>query len=197
MYLPRSVQIPLYHLLFTTAISPHRDMLVHEVVERRLKQFNAIPHPVIYTPGDNDWTDCHDGQNVKGGNPFERLTKLRETFFQSDDSLGKRKLSLMRQSQSPEFSKFRENVRWDFGGITFVTLHQTGSNNGLGRTPDGDAEYEERNKANLSWLSQAFAHASAAKNRAIMIIQQANMWPEWPPFPGKPGMPSGFTDLRN
>jgi hypothetical protein len=167
-----------------------------ELVQRRLAQFNAIPHPVIYTPGDNDWTDCH-GQNVTGGNPLERLAKLRKVFFQADQSLGGRTLPVLRQSQSPEFSKFRENVRLDYGGIIFVTLHVTGSNNGLGREPDGDAEYEDRNKANLSWLSQAFAHAKAANSRAIMIIQQANMWPEWPPFPGKPGTPSGFTALRN
>lgn len=167
-----------------------------EMVQRRLAQFNAIPHPVIYTPGDNEWTDCH-GPNVKDGNPFERLAKLRETFFPADRSLGKRTLPLMRQSQSAEFAKFRENARWDFGGVTFVTLHVTGSNNGRGRTPEGDAEYEERNKANLSWLRQAFAHARSANSRAVMIVQQANMWPEWSPFPGTPGTPSGFTDLRS
>jgi hypothetical protein len=168
-----------------------------EMVQRRLAQFNAVSHPVIYTPGDNEWTDCHDGQNVKGGNPLERLAKLRQAFFQGDHSLGKRTLPLLRQSQSPEFSRFRENVRWDFGNVTFVTLHVTGSNNGLGRAADGDAEYDERNKANISWLKQAFAHARAANSRAIMIVQQANMWPEWLPFPGKPETPSGFTDLRN
>lgn len=168
-----------------------------DMVQRRLAQFNAIPHPVIYTPGDNEWTDCHDENGIKGGNPLERLAKVRQAFFQADHSLGKRTLPLLRQSKSAEYSKFRENVRWDFGGVTFVTLHVTGSNNGLGRTPDDDAEYEERNKANKSWLSQAFAHARTANSRAIMIVQQANMWPEWPPFSGKPGTPSGFTDLRN
>jgi hypothetical protein len=168
-----------------------------EMVQRRLAQFNALPHPLIYTPGDNEWTDCHDGQNVKGGNPLERLAKLRDVFFQGEQSLGKRTMPLLRQSQSPELSKYRENVRWDFGGVTFVTLHVTGSNNGLGRAPDEDAEYADRNKANMTWLRQAFAHAKASNSRAVMVIQQANMWPEWPPFPGKPVKPSGFTDLRN
>jgi hypothetical protein len=168
-----------------------------EMLQRRLAQFNALPHPLIYTPGDNEWTDCHDGQNVKGGNPLDRLAKLRDVFFQGEQSLGKRTMPLLRQSQSAEFSKYRENVRWEFGGVTFVTLHVTGSNNGLGRIPDEDAEYAERNKANMAWLRQAFAHARSSNSRAVMIIQQANMWPEWPPFPGKPGKPSGFTDLRN
>src|SRR5262245_53822757 len=25
----------------------------------RLQRFNAIAHPLIYIPGDNEWTDCH------------------------------------------------------------------------------------------------------------------------------------------
>ncbi len=168
-----------------------------EMLQRRLAQFNSIPHPVIFTPGDNDWTDCHDGQNVKGGDPLDRLAKLRTLYFQGENSLGKRTMPLLRQSQSPEFSKFRENVRWDFQKVTFVTLHVPGSNNGLGRAPDGDAEYEERNRANMAWLRQAFANAKTVNSRAIMIIQQANMWPEWTPFPGKPVTPSGYTALRN
>src|SRR5262249_41142211 len=36
-----------------------------DMLQRRLGQFNAMPFPVVYTPGDNEWTDCHDAQNVK------------------------------------------------------------------------------------------------------------------------------------
>ena len=105
-------------------------------------------------------------------------------------------MPLLRQSQDSNFAKYRENVRWDLGGVTFATLHAPGSNNGLGRTPEGDAEFAERNKANMAWLRQVFAHAKASNSRAVMILQQANMFPEMPPFPGKPGSPSGYTDLR-
>ena len=31
------------------------------------------------------------------------------------------------------FPKFRENARWDFSGVTFVTLHLPGSKDGRGR----------------------------------------------------------------
>ncbi len=167
-----------------------------EMVSRRLAQFNALPHPLVFTPGDNDWTDCHDAQNVKGGNPLERLAKVREAFFQGEQSLGKRTMPLLRQSREPKFSKYRENVRWDLGGVTFVTLHIVGSNDGLGRAPDGDAEHAERKAANLIWLEQAFVHAKAVNSRAVMIVQQANLWPEWTPFPGRAQTPSGFTDMR-
>ena len=163
---------------------------------RRLAQFNALPHPLIYTPGDNEWTDCHEGPNVAGLDPLERLTKLRTVFFRGEQSLGKRTMPLLRQSQDRDFAKYSENARWDVGGVTFVTLHVTGSNNGLGRSPEGDAEFAERNKANTTWLQQGFAHAKADNSRAVMVLQQANMFPEMPPFSGKPGSPSGFADLR-
>jgi hypothetical protein len=167
-----------------------------EVQARRLAQFNALPHPLIYTPGDNDWTDCHEGQNVKGFDPLERLTKLRTVFFQGEQSLGKRTMPLRRQSQDPDFAKYRENARWDQSGVTFVTLHVPGSNNNLGRSPEGDTEFAERNNANMVWLQQAFAHAKTNNSRAVMVMQQANMFPEMPPFPDKPITPSGYAGLR-
>ena len=167
-----------------------------EMQARRLAQFNALSQPLVYTPGDNDWTDCHEGQGVKGFDPLERLAKVRTVFFQGEQSLGKRALPLLRQSRDAAFVKYRENVRWDQGGVTFVTLHVPGSNNGLGRSPEGDAEFDERNKANMTWLRQTFAHAKANNSRAVMVMQQANMFPEILPFPGKPETPSGFTDLR-
>lgn len=167
-----------------------------EMLKLRLSQFNALPQPVIFTPGDNDWTDCHDQQGVKGGNPLAALDRLRTMFFTGEESLGKRKIRLTRQSQSPDQAKFRENVRWNMGGITFVTLHVTGSNNNLGRTPEGDAEYKERNAANLAWLQQAFAHAKGNDSRAVMIIQQANIFENLPPLGGPVEKPSGFTDIH-
>jgi hypothetical protein len=163
---------------------------------RRLAQFQGSDHPLVFTPGDNDWTDCHDKQGVKGGNPIVQLDKLRTMFFRGEQSLGKRTMPLLRQSNDPQFAKFRENARWDMAGVTFVTLHVTGSNNNHGRTPEGDAEYAERNKANLAWLAQAFAHATANNSRAVMVLQQANLFPEITPFPGARDKVSGLADIR-
>jgi hypothetical protein len=118
-------------------------------------------------------------------------------FFDGDQTLGQRTFALTRQSQADTtFPKYRENVRWNLNGVTFITLHITGSNNGLGRTPDGDAEYAERTQANRGWLRRGFEHAKANNSRAIMILTQANLFPEFPPFPGTPQNPSGYTDLR-
>ena len=178
-------------------LSSPRYSCTNEVLARRLAQFRASSHPIVYTPGDNDWTDCHE-PSVKGGDPLERLGNLRTVFFDGDHTLGRRTFALARQSQSADaaFTKYRENARWDLGGVTFLTLHVTGSNNGLGRTPEGDAEYAERTQANLAWLRQGFAHAKVSNSRAIVVLQQANLFPEFPPFPGTPQNPSGYTDLR-
>ena len=153
----------------TKGIPPCSD----EVFEDRLKLMQASKHPYILTPGDNDWTDCHRAK-PQSYDPQERLAKLRKMFFNGDQSLGQHKIKLTRQSENPEFAKFSENVRWTYGGVQFVTLHMIGSNNNLGRTPEMDAEFEERNRANLAWLDDAFKEAKRNDSIAIMILSQAN-----------------------
>jgi hypothetical protein len=178
---------------------PRFGSCTNELWARRYAQFQALPHPLIYTPGDNEWTDCHEKGGAPGYDPLERLARLRTVFFASEGSLGQRTLALTRQSQTsdPVRAKYRENARWTYGGITFVTLHVVGSNNGRGRTPEGDAEYAERNAANLAWLREGFAAARTSRSRAIMIIQQANIFHEFPPIPSElAAQQNGFTDLR-
>jgi hypothetical protein len=180
-------------------LSSPRYACTDEILTKRLGQFNASVHPLIFTPGDNDWTDCHEKQGVAGGDPLVRLAKVRSMFFVGERSLGKRTMALTRQSKSkdPALAKFRENAMWEANGVTFATLHIVGSNNGLGRSADGDAEYAERNQANLAWLREAFAHAKSRNSRAIMIIQQANIFPAHYPTAGSPAKdPHGFTDTR-
>ena len=154
---------------FKGGVSPCSD----QTFSRRKEAFQTSKHPFIYTPGDNEWTDCHD-RRAGGHDPLERLAKLRDQFFQGDESLGQRTLRLTRQSNDPQYAKFRENVRWAYGGVLFVTLHMVGSNNNLGRTPQMDAEYRERNAANLVWIKQAFDLARRDGNKGLMIITQAN-----------------------
>ena len=138
-----------------------------QLFESRRQQFDASRHPFIYTPGDNEWTDCH---NPKAGGfvPEERLAKLREVFFSSKKSLGRRKIALEQQPQVPE------NLRWRRGGVLFLTLHIVGSNNNLGRTPEGDAEYRGRMAANVAWMREAFAVAKRENVAAVAIFTQAN-----------------------
>lgn len=130
-------------------------------------------HPFIFTPGDNDWTDCYRAK-PQTREPLERLAKLRELFYPDDLSLGQTKLRLSRQSADARYAKFRENAQWTHGNVLFVTLHMVGSNNNFGRTAEMDKEYAERNAANIEWLRQAFAQARKNGNLGIIILAQAN-----------------------
>lgn len=158
---------------------------------QRKTMFNASAHPFIFIPGDNEWTDCHRANNG-AYDPLERLNKLRELFFAGDYSLGQRTLKLTRQSTDPNYTKFRENVMWSYGDVTFAGLNVVGSNNNLGRTPAMDAEYQERNAANLLWLKQIFSAAKQRQSLGVMIIIQAN-----PGFELAPTHPqrTGYNDF--
>lgn len=144
-----------------------------ETFQDRLARAQRSRHPFIYVAGDNEWTDCHRAK-PRTYDPFERLAKLRQMFYQGDTSLGQNRMKLTRQSENKQFASYRENVRWTFGDVVFVTLHMFGSNNNLGRTPQMDAEYEERNAANLAWMREAFDLATRSGSRAVMIIAQAD-----------------------
>ncbi|TAG92051.1 MAG: hypothetical protein EAZ09_25300 [Oscillatoriales cyanobacterium] len=137
----------------------------------RKQLFDNFAMPFILIYGDNDWTDCHRQGNY---NPIERLAKLREIFNQGNQSQGKRTLTLTRQSENPEFPKYRENVRWNYHGIMFFGINMPGSNNNFGRNAEADLEYADRNLANLAWIKASFALASRNNSKGIMLIAQAN-----------------------
>lgn len=149
----------------------------------RLARAQRSKHPFIYVAGDNEWADCHRAK-PRTYEPLERLQKLRRMYFPGDTSLGQQPMKLVRQSDSGRYMSYRENVRWTVGDVMFLTLHMIGSNNNLGRTPEMDAEYEERNAANLAWMREGFELATRSGSRAVMIIAQAdpyfqNTWPTY------------------
>jgi len=144
-----------------------------EAFNDRLALAQRSRHPFIYAPGDNEWVDCHRAK-PRTYDPFERLAKLRQMFFQGDASLGQRRMKLTRQSETSRYAAYRENARWTYADVMFITLHIIGSNNNLGRTAQMDAEYEERNAANLAWMREAFDLAARSGSRAVMIIAQAD-----------------------
>lgn len=170
-----------------------------EVLRDILGVFQASRHPLVYVPGDNEWTDCHR-KNNGAYDPLERLDKLRELFFAGDNALGQRPMALERQSRDPAFARYRENVRWEAGSALFVGLNLPGSENnfhGLARRGGPVPEFIERSGANRAWLAQAFARARARKLAGIMIVIQAN--PEFEDFNAgklRPGYQDFLTQLR-
>lgn len=152
--------------------------------------FATFQKPFIYTPGDNEWTDCH---RISNGSyePTERLAKIRELFFKTKFSHGITYQALERQGDiHSQYAMYIENVRWWQDDVLFVTLHQVGSNNNLDpKIPGAITEYTARNRANLAWLQESFAIASKKEAAAIVLAMQADTFDQWIP------KESGFTDF--
>ena len=157
-----------------------------EVFSDALKMFGSMVKPVVYVPGDNEWTDCHRLNNG-GMEPLERLAYLRRVMFPTMNSLGQTQMPLEHQGQPGQ--KFFENTRFARGDVVFVELNIPGSNNNLvqsakecseksARTPAqceaGNAEYRERDAANVAWLSASFALAKANNARGLVMVFQAD-----------------------
>lgn len=155
-----------------------------EKYDALLRSFQAIGPAFVLTPGDNDWTDCHQIRDPKR-DPLERLSKVRAMFYPDGRSLGQQPIAVISQSADPQFGKFRENLRWSVGGVTFGTLHIVGSNDNFARTAEMDAEHAERKAANLAWIRTLFAEAKATGSRGLVLITHANPGFEsyWPPEP--------------
>jgi hypothetical protein len=155
------------------------DRCVNQLYTTAADTFNSFDKPMVYTPGDNEWTDCH----VTAGDPIERLAYIRQTMFGTDHSFGKKTLTVAQQPQYPE------NARWVSHAVQFVTLDVPGSNNNHIADPDADekgtprtpadrraaeAEYLARDQADRDWLHQAFQAATASGAPAVVIAMQAD-----------------------
>ena len=152
--------------------------------QQALNWFNSFENAVLYSVGDNEWTDCMRANNG-AYDPLGRLDLIRKTYFSTNMSLGRNPVPLKRQSDTPGFSLYRENAMLIMGKVLFVTIHIPGSNNNLeyrltqgNPNPfyDGDKEYTARNAANLAWLKSVFATAKEQDLYGVMILTQANMF---------------------
>ncbi|MBW4581571.1 MAG: hypothetical protein KME42_18525 [Tildeniella nuda ZEHNDER 1965/U140] len=142
-----------------------------DLYTQSLGYFNALKAPAIFTPGDNDWTDCDRPANG-GFNSLERLNYERQIFFSTPYSLGKRRLK-----QEVQAAPYVENRRWTIGRVTYATLNVQGSCNNLCDIAPDQEEYAARNAANIAWLQETFKVAKARNSVAVMLIAQAN--PGW------------------
>lgn len=115
--------------------------------------------PLVYTPGDNEVTDCHKAAEGGGaynpatgqidyvldgsgnpvdyakGDPAANLDLIRSIFFpQPNVTLGARKQLVLSQATAydrrhPSDAKFVENVLWYQAGVLFVTIDLPGGSN--------------------------------------------------------------------
>jgi hypothetical protein len=167
------------------------------------KLWGDFKDPLIYTPGDNEWADCHksgEGGNVTdsngnyvayaNGDPVANLGLVRQLFFSNPGkTLGKNKTGVISQALAydrahPTDAEYVENVMWKHAGVLFVTLNiPGGSNNGddtwykaAEKTGSQIQEIAQRTAADLRWLDAARAKALAENVRAVVIGEQADMW---------------------
>ena len=145
------------------------------------KDFALFRDPLVYTPGDNEWTDCHRANNG-AYNPLERLAKIRSIFFADPGkTLGQQQVAVKSQAGAG----YPENVAYSRNGISFAALNIPGSNNsmlpwsGLGYTaptPEQVQEVTVRTAADIALIHRTFAQAKADGNRAVVLQTQADMF---------------------
>jgi hypothetical protein len=121
--------------------------------------WQQFKNPLVYTPGDNEWTDCHkaaegggtynasthqidyvlgsDGNPVDyaKGDPIANLALLRTIFFANPgETLGGRKKQVLTQATSfdaahPTDANYVENVIWEESKTLFVVINLPGGSN--------------------------------------------------------------------
>lgn len=151
-----------------------------------LNMFATLKKPVVYVPGDNEWTDCHRTNNG-GMDALERLAHVRKTMFPKQASLGQSTLPLEHQGKPGE--TYVENTRFGFGSVVFVGINMPGSNNNLvlnakectaksarnvAQCDAANAEYLARDTANVAWMTESFAQAKAKHARGLVLVVQAD-----------------------
>jgi hypothetical protein len=151
--------------------------------------FSSLPIPLVYTPGDNEWTDCHRANNG-AYDPLERLEALRKVFYPVPGlALGGGFKQVLTQAEDAGFEKFVENQLWFDASVAFGVVHVVGSNDSTpawyaddttGTKVDDparrNAERAERNAANLLWLDRLFDVAVGQNAAGVVISMQADMF---------------------
>ena len=147
--------------------------------------FMQFKSAVIWLPGDNDWTDCWGRYGPAAApffDPIERLNLERLLFASTDQSLGQKPVTLMRQSAEG----YPENVRWQLGPVVYIGLNVQGSNDNYpypgvdGETRGSEeiarqrAEETARKAAVLEWLHEGFEEAARVHALGVMVIWQAD-----------------------
>jgi hypothetical protein len=171
-----------------------------------LDLWSEFRDPLVYTPGDNEWADCQkakEGGGVKNsageyvayaaGNPVANLALVRSMFFpKAGETLGGREKQVTSQAQAydpahPSDAEYVENVMWEQSNVLFVTVNIPGGSNndddqwnpaafGAVKSATQIQEAAQRTAADLRWLDAAFARAKGHGAKAVLIMEQADMW---------------------
>ncbi|GHK01030.1 metallophosphoesterase [Streptomyces sp. NPDC003753] len=141
--------------------------------------FDQFKDPLVYTVGDNEWTDCHRPNNGSY-NPLERLAKIRQVFFpRPGRTLGQDSVPVTSQADEG----VPEDVRYTRAGVAFAAVHVVGSNNSMAPwtgntqpTPEQAAEVLARTASVTESIHDTFASARRHHDRAVTLMMQADMF---------------------
>ena len=161
--------------------------------------FDTFQDPLVYTIGDNEWTDCHVFSKHNGlYTPTERLQAIRTLFFPvPGQTLGLAPRAVFSQARDPNHSQYVENVWWSQSDVVFAALNITGSFNDLApwssaplpwlvtpadmpadwaNFPSQADEFASRTRADSDLIAQTFATATERHARGVVLAFQADMW---------------------
>ena len=175
---------PLEFVLHVGDIKSSLEDCDNDLLSSRLALLDECPHPLVLTPGDNEWTDC--GRLLKPWEPggrLERLEWLRTHAFERTRTFGRRSMPFARQGPHlpPERAgeaaspKLPENQRWRVGSLQFCTLHVVGSDNAPRRGAALAQAWLLRQQANAEWLNETVQLAIRQKAKGLAIALHANM----------------------
>lgn len=133
-----------------------------ERVVENVTRFDHFQRPLVYTPGDNDWTDC-------GNSPTTRLERLRELVYRGTGTASRGDTTMRLASQ--DNIGYPENTRWVNGPVMFATLHVVGSNDGVSNS----GEQSARRQATIAWMRTAFDVARSRGDKGIVLLAQADL----------------------
>jgi len=119
--------------------------------EHKVLLNQVYPGKVIYTPGDNDWTDCDRSSLPYNFDELERLDYLVKLMYQTPPLLTNNLEAIT--SQEPQI----ENKLWINNRLAMSTIHLVGTSNGRAHIEKSQqknaiAKADTRDTLNLIWL---------------------------------------------
>jgi hypothetical protein len=176
------------------------DCADNSIYARAVAFFGSLHAPAIFTPGDNDWTDCDRKSLLADGrNSLQELDYERALFFSTPYTLGQTRFlqevqstptckgfgsanansgpnSDVTKTQTATYTNVPcvENRRWIVNSVMYATINIQGSCNNLCDDYPDPVEYDARNAAGIQWMNDTFATAVAQNCVAVMFITQAD-----------------------
>ena len=145
-----------------------------ELLKKHKALINQVyPGKIIYTPGDNEWTDCDRDTLTHRFNELERLDFLTTLMYQTPPLLERNLTAIKTQPAQIE------NKLWINDRLAVGTLHIVGTSNGRNHIDKSNValalkKVDKRDELNFAWLSNI--ESKAEDYDALIIGFQADIY---------------------